>query len=938
MPHADLGLHVRQPVSAWNRPLQADAKGLFLALGKGIAHAATGQWAALGPDSIDGLSALGLTKDPGEIAWLLIRRSLLAAMVTLAKEQQPLAAEAPKAVLAACSDRLDEEIGKTEVVVDRSFFDRPALFPLLGDLAGPFAEWLVAYGLTTAAARSVAARLPSYFVLALHEEWQRHGSQYELLVANVQTPFTAAAERERAWARNAARLERQLDEPVFGEPFGLRQIYVPLRGYYVEGERRREPADLHQAGGDGSPLRRIAVELEKEFDSWIASGDRTDCLRILSGGPGSGKSSFAKVFAARSASGGRRVLYIPLHQFNVSGSLAAALGEYLQLTEILPANPLDPATKEVELVLLFDGLDELSEQGKLAAESARDFVREVQKVVEIRNASERRLLVLITGREPVVQANTSELRNLRQIMQVLPYHVSTQDRAEDRWAAGRDLLVVDQRDEWWRKYAIVAEKDYQQLPPELARNDLMEITAQPLLNYLVALSFGRGRLDFRGEINLNSVYEDLLEAVYGRAYDKPHPAIRGMQLAEFTRVLEEIALAAWHGNGRTTTLEEIEAHCKAAGLSGLLERFSEGAKAGVSRMLTAFYFRQFGQLPTGERTFEFTHKSFREYLTALRIVRAMRRIAEEIERRDRDFDAGWDDRRALQHWAETCGPEPMDLDLFRFVERECAKRPAEAASWQKILRRLIAFMLTYGMPMEQLVPRPHYAIELRQARNSEEALLAMLNACARTTQMISKIDWPGSEAEATGRGNVSAGTWITRLRGQRSGPSNRLALECLSFLDLSGCILDMIDLYRANLASSDLSDATLFSSCLVQADLTNANLRGAYLSSANLSEAHLPGAYLGGAILDSAILTGAHLESANLKSAFLVYADLKRASLEGANLEGVNLDSANLEGADLTRAKLNDANVADANLKRVIGAKLKGARLADVRPSSSSGG
>lgn len=629
------------------------------------------------------------------------------------------------------------------------------------------------------------------------------------------------------------------------------------------------------------------------------------------------------------------MLYIPLHQFNVAGTLSTALGEYLRLTEILPANPLDPEFGEVELLLLFDGLDELSEQGKLSAETARDFVREVQKVVEIRNTHARRLLVLITGREPVVQANASELRNRRQILQVLPYLVSEEDRQRG-WAAGGERLALDQRDEWWRKYGVVAGKEYKQLPEELSHPDLTEITAQPLLNYLVALSFGRGRLDFDSEVNLNAVYRDLLEAVYERAYDRPHPAIQGMQFGEFTRVLEEIALATWHGNGRTTTLEEIEAHCKVAGLSALLERFAEGAKAGVSRMLTAFYFRQVGQLPTGERTFEFTHKSFREYLTALRIVRAMRRIAEETERREQNYDAGWDDSRALQHWAETCGPEAMDSDLFRFIENEVASKPAEAVSWQKILCRLIAHMLTRGMPMELLVPRQRFLTETLQARNAEEALLAMLNACARTTKVVSKIDWPGQRTEGRSDGrNTSAGAWISRLRGQRSGPSNVLTLSCLSFLDLSACGLDMIDLYGARLNDSDLENSQLRSACLERATLTRVNLRSAYLERATLNGAHLGGADLRRAELRLANLEGANLEGADLNRALLQGARLQSAFLEGANLEAADLEGADLRGSRLGGANLEGANLEGARLEgaplaAAIGVKLEGATLSQV--------
>src|SRR5262249_27019414 len=155
------------------------------------------------------------------------------------------------------------------------------------------------------------------------------------------------------------------------------------------------------------------------------------------------------------------VLYVPLHLFNLGAALDAAVGEFVRLGEILPANPLDREAGEAELLLIFDGLDELSQQGRLAAETARDFVREGQEVVEMRNATARRLLVLVTGREPVVQANTSELRDPRQVLHLLPYLVSAAEQEEDvaaaeqeedLWESGREILAADLRDAWWRRY------------------------------------------------------------------------------------------------------------------------------------------------------------------------------------------------------------------------------------------------------------------------------------------------------------------------------------------------------------------------------------------------------------------------------------------------------------------------------------------------------
>ena len=89
-----------------------------------------------------------------------------------------------------------------------------------------------------------------------------------------------------------------------------------------------------------------------------------------------------------------------------------------------------------------------------------------------------------------------------------------------------------------------------------------------------------------------------------------------------------------------------------SGVGGMLDAFQEGAKAGVTRLLAAFFFRQYGQRISGDPTFVFTHKSFGEYLAARRVVRAMERVSRELERRASSPDEGWDERDALTHWAQ----------------------------------------------------------------------------------------------------------------------------------------------------------------------------------------------------------------------------------------------------------------------------------------------
>ncbi len=384
---------------------------------------------------------------------------------------------------------------------------------------------------------------------------------------------------------------------------------------------------------------------------------------------------------------------------------------------------------------------------------------------------------------------------------------------------------------------------------------------------------------------------DLLAAVHERQWERRQHAGSGdLKEDQFVRILEEIALAIWHGDGRTTTVDAIRARCERGRLTKYLEQFTEGAKQGVMRLLTAFYFRQAGDI-RGERTFEFTHKSFGEYLTARRLVRALARIETMSARHDEDPDDGWDERDALQHWAEIAGPTAMDEYLYEFVQREVALRgEKQCRVWQGTLCRLIAWAShpEKGMPMEKL-DLGSFAEMLRQSRNAEEALLALHSACADQTKDVMEIHWHSPTA---------FGAWFKRLQGQGDGSQNTLAQSYLNYLHLAGCCLDFMNLFEAQLAGADLRRAGLFGAILWYAQCHGADLRGAGLGGVDLSRTNLRGAGLGGVDLSRTNLRGADLSGANLSRANLAY-----AQFVDADLEGVDLEDADLEGVDLRAAR-----------------------------------
>ena len=75
-------------------------------------------------------------------------------------------------------------------------------------------------------------------------------------------------------------------------------------------------------------------------------------------------------------------------------------------------------------------------------------------------------------------------------------------------------------------------------------------------------------------------------------------------------------------------------------LSQAFKTFKSGAESGVTRLLTAFYFKQTGFEESGDRAFEFTHKSFGEYLVARRFVRFVSKVCDNYKTNQEDGESG----------------------------------------------------------------------------------------------------------------------------------------------------------------------------------------------------------------------------------------------------------------------------------------------------------
>jgi uncharacterized protein YjbI with pentapeptide repeats len=138
--------------------------------------------------------------------------------------------------------------------------------------------------------------------------------------------------------------------------------------------------------------------------------------------------------------------------------------------------------------------------------------------------------------------------------------------------------------------------------------------------------------------------------------------------------------------------------------------------------------------------------------------------------------------------------------------------------------------------------------------------------------------------------------------------------------DLSGAILNAV-----NLSGADLSKVNLFEVKFNSSILAFADLRDAYLADSQLMHANLQSARL-----DRACLSGAWLQSATLDQATLFRTNFLDALLNGAGLVGVEAIEANFWGANLSGADCTDANFEGSRFERAIlvGTQFNNANLA----------
>ncbi|MEO5339832.1 MAG: pentapeptide repeat-containing protein [Magnetococcus sp. MYC-9] len=784
-------------------------------LAEGTLHLSSQEWREAAGHALEALSAIGLQEDDCEArAWLLIHRALTEAVFQLAEESADRLHKAiPDPERFVASLNLEQSLEQHPLCLDRPFFLHPERCTLLEQLQPPLCQWLQASGCERAQARSISQRLPSCFVLALNNQWRKRAEEYACLQQVVETPFTQAAAREHAWNRYRTWLQEQVERPLFGTAISLCTLYIPLHGSCREpgaaiGEREDEPQK---------------VALHATLWRWLHSANGNDPVRLLCGGPGSGKSTLAKMFAAEVAREGTiPLLFIPLHLLHADTPLLQALQAFVAADPCWQEhNPLEAWETQERLFLLLDGLEEWGMQSSRVVEGNRRLIEQLWQLLARFNQRRSCLQVLLTARTPLCAANADPFRLPGQVLHLLPY-------APARNGAAGQADGSDQRSLWWSAYARATGREDGERPAPWHIPALETLTAHPLINHLLALYSERGHLELFQESGRNRLYQEVVTGIFQRAYEGGrNPATQGWTAESFARLLEGVAVAAWHSRTWRATVTGMVQSCPvAAGLAGS----GRGApsREALLRLLTAFCFRRAGSHPGGEPAHAFLHPSFAEFFIARRLVRLIQQLGNGLRLARATPGQGLDGPGALLRWFALCGPAGLEGGIFVFLCRELARHaPRTVWEWQKQLAYLLGHLLKSGPPLPRGEVTGQEVIE--QARQGSLALLAALNGCARHSGRRSPR-WVLEPA--------AFGSWLHSLRRQRTvADAGCVALAWLSHLDLSGVVLRLADLHGADLRNTDLRGADLFGANLGQADLRGARLEGACLEGACLEGA-----------------------------------------------------------------------------------------------------
>ncbi len=665
------------------------------------------------------------------------------------------------------------------------------------------------------------------------------------------------------WKPYKQKLQNLFEFPLPGTNVSLSSVYVPLRAKYND-TLSRSPhlvsfLSRKQQRHEENRMNfvRAANYLANTLKEWTAGNlERHDAVRLVRGGPGSGKSTFTKAIASGATFDFDEKRYCVAHTLLISlqyipSSIETAeemIKWHVEDKENFPFGvpSLSNFSPNSRLLVIFDGLDELSGGGQTALKRSQKFLESLENWLAVRNRHDVNTLGLVLGRDVVIQkAEVSLSLAHHQTLLLLPFRVD-----ETGLLGDKSTLLKDQRKEWWRKWAAATGLEDSFLPREFDSKGLSELSSEPLLLFIIG-STKIYQIDGLDSCSRYEIYQLILNRVLSNWHNKTaegssHFATDPGLLKE----IEMIACAAWDDGGRATTISKAELYSieKGSESTGINSIFKE---RDLFKALFAFYLRLTDGGNKEDVGIEFSHKSFCEFFIARRLLRQIATAADEG-----DSFLGSNIRISTA----PDGFRGINQVISSFLEdgirswpqenKQKASRIAENTLHELFGRRSASAKNT----MENIGAAAQLATEVA---------LVVLNYTRQKEGRILSLDWEnGYSAKAFFEVILrvqSCSDWSWRHRYTSLVPDQvGICAIRVNYTDFSGQVLAGMRFVGMNFFGSSFLGCDLrgthFIDCIVcSVDFTGANLQGTVWNGSNVS----------GCSFDEALIHGADFSYAN---------------------------------------------------------------------------
>lgn len=400
--------------------------------------------------------------------------------------------------------------------------------------------------------------------------------------------------REESWNSYREDLQNLPDqkESMYNEQFGVRKVFLqPEVKYHIVG-----------ACGDAGKPNSIP-DLGHLFGALISTRASGEDLIILSGGPGSGKSTLCRILSSELSKDPKIFpIFLRLRRLKEGSDIALFVEESMQKVGLI--NHFTDLRNFTNLVLILDGFDELVMASRSRLRHFFNMLREEHNVGPLRNAK-----IIISGRDTLFPQGEG-LPTGSHVISLQPFNKERVKAWGKKW---RKLHESSPGNSFYPE-TLIEEGNGKYSP-------LHHLVTWPLTLHLVARVHTAGRLNIgkkeSQEIEKAYLYRSILSETATRQLDqaKGKGRLKPKEMREFLREL------AWEMY--TLSTDSMDPTDVAPLLTKYYPEASEADMSDIADVAVV----NSPELTKGEETgFEFVHKSFSEYLVAEKMAHCIERV------------------------------------------------------------------------------------------------------------------------------------------------------------------------------------------------------------------------------------------------------------------------------------------------------------------------